>query len=355
MFGVLQTRTLFEPLTSTTPWKSFNLIPPTNAAEFKALKLCPCITTGIVFEWKDLKNWPIRKDVLGTNSQVLEYAMWLLSDLNDMLRRMEVRWNQKIKEGGMISRDAPNATFAISALDILLQINALDLLPKDPVQRTIVSTNTFKDWSTITRPGEYKLPWQLIPSCNRILENWLRAEIALSIQTIKCVQLNCNDFVAFQIYAIKHLQLANTTVPGLETAFTEFLKNALILQNAIACHWLPTIYQEDFKEKVYNSVQKHHLYQHLISLCDSLPEEFSRINANAHVIEKIKSSATKSISELSIPYTTSAVQTGAALLKQHTSKPPITRISGDIEESYLLTPQIASKADYLAMLKGHLC
>ena len=339
---------MFPQFTSTTPWEKMTLKTPTNATEFKAMKFCSCIQQGMPFEWKDCKNWPLKKDVLGTNNLDLEYAMWLLYDLNNMLKRIESRWYEKTKNGGMVARDFSNATFALEALKILLKMNDLQFLPTENLDKVVLTVNLFKEWSAIPA-GEYKLPWQLLPTCNRIIENWLRSEIIFSIQTIKCLKQTCNDFVLFQIYGIRLLQAANVSVAGLTTPFTDFLKHCLILQNAVLCYWLPNIYTDNYSDKFFDPTKKYSLHHQILSLCDTLPEEFKKINTHAHVLAKIIDAATASLKIC--PISTSSVKEGATLLKQSIAKIPAIKFSENIANSFLVTDEKnIPVANYLAML-----
>ena len=164
----------FPRYLSTTEWTKHGFTPPHDKKTFSALdmsSLCPCVfRTGLLFHWKECRGKMLPDKVLiASNDLVLENAMWMMHALLQLVELIQANRGEAVC--GKLIQDS---------ILILESINGLDW-PCREENLALLVLNRDKPWSKLA-PGQIKLPWLLLPSCNESLRLWLESELLLTRQ-----------------------------------------------------------------------------------------------------------------------------------------------------------------------------
>lgn len=158
-----------EIFKSTTRWKNAGLPCPKNSNNFQDMinqKQIPnCVLkTGantFFFQWKQVGRI-IDTDIIVHNNINLELALWEMVDIIYII-------NDKLPTTSL-EKNTSQLHYYRTILQLLANINEF---VKSYFNLDTLLPNLSLPWNMLLEHGEYKLPWMLIPSCNKALDFWI--------------------------------------------------------------------------------------------------------------------------------------------------------------------------------------
>jgi hypothetical protein len=157
-----------ETFRSTTRWKTIHEQCPKNSNEFRAIMsaIPPCvINTGagtFFFQWKQVNQFRLDTDVIAHNNVGLELALWQMVDIIHII-------NEKLP----LTCHEPGVSYLIYYRTILQHLTSINTFVKANLNVNLLCPNLALSWTLLEKHGDYKVPWILVPCCNKAIEFWV--------------------------------------------------------------------------------------------------------------------------------------------------------------------------------------